>query len=159
MYQINIFNNQKVFTLGINLDRLRRVLKCILRKERGPSGLFNFIFVDNREIRRLNRRYLGRNRITDVIAFPLADNCDNIKGEVVVSVEEARRQSRRRNIPLNDEIALYCIHGLLHLIGYDDLAESERIKMERRQSEYLKMMAATSSVPRAGRRGFRRRSS
>ena len=141
MRQINIYNNQKAVPVRISRARLKSVLEYILRQERQPGGVFNFVFADNREIRRINRQYLGRNNVTDVIAFPLPDRkgmpTDNIRGEVVISVEEALRQSRKRNIALNKEIALYCIHGLLHLVGYDDLTKSKRIKMEQKQLDYL----------------------
>ena len=140
-YKINIYNNQKAVSVRINRSQLKSVLKYILRQEQQPSGVFNFVFVDNKEILRVNKQYLGRNNATDVIAFPLSDRpgmpTDDIRGEVVISVEEALRQSRQRGLPFNKEIALYCIHGLLHLMGYDDLTKSKRIKMEQKQSGYL----------------------
>ncbi|MDI6733596.1 MAG: rRNA maturation RNAse YbeY, partial [Planctomycetota bacterium] len=72
-YQINIYNNQKTIPLRINKRTLTGTLADILKKENQPSMILNFIFVDNGEIRRLNRKYLGRNRNTDVIAFGLKD--------------------------------------------------------------------------------------
>ena len=142
MYKINIYNNQNVIGLRMNIRRTRGILKSILGQERQPVMALNFVLVDDKQIRRLNRKYLGRNRITDVIAFPLPDEkglpMDNIKGEVAICVEEAYRQSRKRNIPLNKELLLYCIHGLLHLIGYDDRTEKDRLRMERKQLNYLK---------------------
>jgi probable rRNA maturation factor len=144
MHKINIYNNQKTVLVRINRAKLKGVLKYILKQERQPGGVFNFVFVDNREIRRINRQYLGRTNVTDVIAFPLLDRkgmpTDNIRGEVVISVAEALRQSRQRGIPLNKEIALYCIHGLLHLSGYDDLTKIKRLKMEQKQLDYLALV-------------------
>lgn len=140
MHKINIYNDQKTVSIRVNKTQLKNVLRYILKRERGPAGVFNFIFVDNKEIRRINRQYLGRNNVTDVIAFPLADNSDNIRGEMVISAEEALRQGRKRGIPFNNEIALYCIHGLLHLTGYDDLSKSKRLNMEQKQSYYLEMV-------------------
>ena len=144
MHKINIYNNQKAVNLRVNRARLKDILKYILKRERRLPGIYNFVFVDNKDIRRINRQYLGRSNVTDVIAFPLSDRpgmpTDNIKGEIFVSVEEAMRQSRKRDISCNEEITLYCIHGLMHLIGYDDLTVSQRVKMERRQSTYLKMV-------------------
>src|SRR3989339_422021 len=141
MHKINIYNTQAAVRLRINRARLQSILKHILKREGWLSGRYNFVFVDNKDIRRINRQYLGRNNNTDVIAFTLIDQpgmpTDGVRGEVVISVEEAARQSRKRHIPLNGEIALYCIHGLLHLIGYDDLTKSKRIKMEQKQSDYL----------------------
>ncbi|MFH0887739.1 MAG: rRNA maturation RNase YbeY [Planctomycetota bacterium] len=141
MHRINIYCNQKVIASKIDIQYLKKILQNILKKEHQPETALNFILVDNKEIRGLNRKYLGKNTITDVIAFPLSDKkgmpTDNINGEIVISVEEALRQSHLRNIPLKDEILLYCIHGLLHLIGYDDLTPKKRLKMEQKQLYYL----------------------
>ena len=141
MHQINICNNQKVIAPKINIEYLKKILQDILKKEHQSKMVLNFIFVDNKEIRRLNRKYLNKNTITDVIAFPLSDKkgmpTDNINGEIIISVEEALRQSRIRNIPFNHEILLYCIHGLLHLIGYDDQTKKKRLDMEQKQLHYL----------------------
>ena len=93
--------------------------------------------MDNKEIRRLNRGFLGRNNVTDVIAFDLSDTHSDIDGEIVISVEEALRQSRLRKIPLNQEILLYCIHGVLHLIGYDDRTKKDQREMVKKQVYYL----------------------
>jgi len=141
MHQINIYNNQKAITLKINTECFKEILKNILKEEHQPKMTLNFILVNNKEITRLNRKYLGKNIVTDVIAFPLSDKkgmpTDNINGEIVISAEEALQQSRLRNIPLNHELLLYCIHGLLHLIGYDDRTKKKRLKMEQKQLYYL----------------------
>lgn len=140
-YQINIYSDWQPVVWAVNQARLKKLLKSILSREGAPAGVFNFILTDNRGIRRLNRRFLGANRVTDVIAFPLSDcrgmPTDRVIGEVVISAEEAKRQARARHIPVDSEVCLYCVHGLLHLLGYDDMIKSKRLKMERKQSEYL----------------------
>jgi probable rRNA maturation factor len=141
MNKINIYNNQKAIALKIDTAQIQKILKDILKNEHRSETVFNFIFVDNKEISRLNRKYLKRNRITDVIAFPLRDKkgppTDNIDGEIVISVEVAHRQSQLRKVSLNYELLLYCIHGLLHLIGYDDQTKTKYRVMEQKQLHYL----------------------
>ena len=70
-------------------------------------------------MRRLNRRFTGRGGSTDVLAFPLGDGPGDC-GEIVVSAEVARREAARRSVSVWAELLLYCLHGLLHLEGYDD---------------------------------------
>ena len=82
-------------------------------------------YVDDETIRRLNSKYLGRGNATDVLAFDLSDGPEGdgeagLLGEVIVSAERAAGEAERRGISPVDEVALYTVHGLLHLLGFDD---------------------------------------
>ncbi|MEO0079519.1 MAG: rRNA maturation RNase YbeY [candidate division WOR-3 bacterium] len=81
----------------------------------------NVIFVDNRQIQELNRRFLKRNRPTDVLAFPLNHSCPEsgmvLLGEVYVSREQARLQARENGVRYSQELRMLVLHGLLHLAG------------------------------------------
>src|SRR5688572_16001016 len=86
----------------------------------------------DREIRRINRRFLGHDWATDVIAFPLGDGGGSARGpdgEVVVSLERAVAQARARGHAWRAELALYLVHGVLHLQGHDDHAPAARRRM------------------------------
>jgi len=80
----------------------------------------------------LNRRYLGRDGTTDVIAFGQAGGPAPLLGDVVVCVSQAQRQARPARNPVEKEICLLAIHGILHLLGWDDQTPADRRKMMRR---------------------------
>ena len=136
---ITIHNSQR--HLKVNQSRIKTVLARILKEEGHASSEVSLVLVDNRRIKSVNRKYLKKNRITDVISFPLGDRQDpagdNLLGEIIVSVEKARQEARRRKIPAQKEVLLYCVHGLLHLLGYDDMTPRKRRRMERRQGEMI----------------------
>jgi probable rRNA maturation factor len=90
--------------------------------------------VDDGEIRRLNARYRGVRRRTDVLAFPLDPP---LVGEVIVSAETARRQAERLGVPVALELDLLVTHGVLHLVGYDDRDPIEARLMHEREREIL----------------------
>jgi probable rRNA maturation factor len=93
--------------------------------------------VDDAEIARVHEEFLGDPSPTDVITFPYSSVEGPIEGELVVSVETALREAERRDTNPFDEVALYVIHGILHLCGHrDDTAAGGR-RMWRRQSEIL----------------------
>lgn len=92
-------------------------------------------FVGNAEIRALNRRFLGHDDVTDVLAFPLGTD---LFGEVVVSTEVAAAEARRRGIPVKEELLRYVVHGILHLLGYDDHRPADRKRMWARQERELR---------------------
>lgn len=95
--------------------------------------------VDDEEIRRLNRAFRGVGRRTDVLAFPteIAEAPSGLVGQIVISLDTARRQSRRLGVPLALELQLLVTHGILHLIGYDDRDPIEANLMHRRERDIL----------------------
>lgn len=128
--------------LKVNKRNLGTALRTVLKKSGHHNISISIALVDNKQIRRLNRKYLNRNESTDVLAFPLADSIEsgkeNLLGEIVASTEQALHEARRRNYSPHQELALYCVHGLLHLLGYDDITPKKRRAMEKKQSEILR---------------------
>jgi len=97
------------------------------------------VLVTDRRIRQLNRRYGRTDRVTDVLAFP-ADPVPgrmHVLGDVVVSIDRARVQAKTVGHPLRSEVALLAVHGLLHLLGYDDHTRSAARTMADRQRDLV----------------------
>jgi probable rRNA maturation factor len=94
--------------------------------------------VDDDAIRSLNQKYRGKDSPTDVLSFPLDDepapaSSERLLGDVVISVDTARRQAAAYDAPLQREIYRLLIHGLLHLKGHDHEAADERRVMRREE--------------------------
>ena len=120
---------------GITTSRLRRVIQHILRRERASSPAhLTVLLVSDSRIRALNRRFLGRDHSTDVLAFPAGGG---YLGDIVVSVDRARVQARAAGHPPGSEVAFLAAHGTLHLLGYDDATPRARAAMLRRQRALL----------------------
>jgi probable rRNA maturation factor len=116
----------------------------------------SLVVLDDRAIRRLNRRFLGHDYATDVLSFNLQPGTGNPEpgtpyGEVYVSASTARREARRRGIPPAEELLRYAIHGLLHLFGHDDHRPADRRRMWSRQEALVRDVQSTET-PRARRR-------
>ncbi len=133
-------------------DRQRRVripaasIRLAVGRLLGRRRL-SLAFVTDAQIRRLNRRFLGRDRATDVLAFrldspPAAPG--GVFGEVVVSAETAAREARRRGIDVREELLRCVIHGILHLLGYDDRRPRDRARMWDRQERELRRILKRS---------------
>jgi probable rRNA maturation factor len=97
-------------------------------KELGADLRLSVTLTGDTEIHALNRRYLGHDHPTDVLAFPLgpSQHPDDFDGEIVVSVERAIAEARARSHDWQAELALYLVHGVLHLCGFDDHAAATR---------------------------------
>jgi probable rRNA maturation factor len=92
------------------------LLKKILRKEKS-KGPVDITLMSDDEIRRINLKFRGKDKPTDVLAFPYPE--ENILGEVLISRESARRNAKRFGVTYTDELKRLTVHGILHVLGYD----------------------------------------
>ena len=123
----------------VSLNFLKLTIKNVLAALNLEECKIDFVFCDNSFIQNINRKYLNHNYPTDVIAFNLADSLDpNYCGEIVISVEKAKENSLLYKTSLAEEITLYIIHGLLHLIGYEDNTAKERKRMRNKEAYVLR---------------------
>ena len=94
--------------------------------------------VDDSQIAALNRRYLRRPGPTDVLSFDMGEpGASGLCAQIVVCAQVAVAEARRRRTGPQAELMLYVLHGLLHLLGYDDLADDDAERMHARQDEIL----------------------
>jgi probable rRNA maturation factor len=112
--------------------------RFVLSREGRLCASVSIALVDNATIRLINRTHLGHDWPTDVISFPLSAPEDPVlAGELVVSAEIAGTSAREFGVEPWNELALYVVHGLLHLCGYDDSSEPDAWMMRRQEQEFL----------------------
>jgi probable rRNA maturation factor len=126
---------RRVPTLAV---RLRRSARRVLEALRLPDAELSLLLVSDPVMRELNRDWRGRDRPTDVLSFAQRDGDggapDQLLGDVVISVDTARRQAEERGESLAREGERLLIHGVLHLLGYDhEVSEREARRMQRRE--------------------------
>ncbi len=127
---------------GVSASWIRRLAASALRLEKTKRRLVSILLTDNKEIRRLNRDFLKHDYATDVISFwceegKLFGRESDYLGDIVVSVQMARSFSKKLKIPFKEELARYVVHGVLHLLGYDDRNPRDREEMHKRQETIL----------------------
>jgi len=124
--------------LRVAPEELADLVRAVLMAEGQPRASISIALVDQAAIHAINRSHLGHDWPTDVISFPLSGPTDTmLVGELVVSAEMAASTAAEIGVDPRDELALYVVHGLLHLCGYDDLSESETAAMRRRENVLL----------------------
>jgi len=121
---------------------LRRVAEHTLRSEGFVRGALSIALVGSRAMSTLHARYLGRRGPTDVLAFDLGTDRSlrHVEGEVIICADLAARRARARRgrrSAFHAELALYAVHGILHLAGYDDGAPADYRRMHAREDELL----------------------
>lgn len=121
---------------------MRQVAHAVLRAEGQERAEVTLLFCDVETMRALNRTYRSEDAPTDVLAFPQQGGPagERLLGDVVVCVPVAQEQAERSGWGLEEELALLTIHGLLHLLGYDDTSPAQRRRMQRREDELFQAL-------------------
>jgi probable rRNA maturation factor len=108
-----------------------------LRSEVAAGGSFHCLITDDRELRRLNARFLGKDYPTDVLSFPEPE-ADGFLGEIAISAQRAAEQAGTCGHGLEDEIRILMLHGVLHLTGMDH--ETDRGRMRRAETRWRRRL-------------------
>lgn len=156
-----VFGADEQRDVSVDVLKWVRLARLVLDEEKVPGEAeLSVIFVDEQSISDLNERFLGGEGPTDVLAFPMDDDIvlggrqpdqggrgpgapsepgepPYLIGDVVVCPSVAQKQAIEHHKPLDDELALLVVHGVLHLLEYDHAEEEETIAMKRREQELL----------------------
>jgi len=139
MSKISVHSPQE--TVPIDRGRMREIARAVLEGEDIKDYEISLAFVDNTTIHRLNKQYLDHDEPTDVLSFPYSGaNAKKLEGELIVGAEVANQQASERGHDVQAELALYVIHGLLHLCGYDDKSTGAENEMRERERHYLQRL-------------------
>jgi probable rRNA maturation factor len=146
MIRISIASPQQA--VPVDRARLRQTVQTVLAGEGITDAEISLAFVDNATIQQLNQRYLQHNEPTDVLSFPLSEaNAHRLAGELVLGAEVAQSQATSRGHDVQAELALYVIHGLLHLCGLDDKTADGAAQMRRQERHYLQKLGLPDIAP------------
>lgn len=138
--RLNLKNKQK--RIKFNQKILRQIILAVLHSEkiRKPTEI-NLLLTDDREIKQVNRKYLGRSSPTDVIAFDISEDKKKISADIVISTDTAVRNAKiYRTTPVY-ELYLYVAHGILHILGYDDNGGKKQKIMQKKAQKLLSCLS------------------
>src|SRR4051812_12865045 len=134
-YQIALLNQQSRHP--VNEAQLTEAATAVLQDAAFSSAAISLAVVDDETIHELNRRHLQHDWPTDVLSFVLDDDGNHLEGEVVLSADTAAVAAAEHGHSAAEEQLLYVIHGMLHLVGYDDKADKNAIEMRAAEARYL----------------------
>ena len=136
--KITLLNQQKKVSIQIKkiIKLIRKVLKGEGVKE---SGWINICFVDNQQIKKFNAQFLNINGSTDVLAFNSSTQKKKkiILADIMISAQEGLKQARKFKTTPDYELSLYVVHGLLHILGYNDHTPQQIKLMRKKESQYV----------------------
>jgi len=136
-----------VRTLPLSEGRIRRIARTVWEDEGGGAAQISIAVVGDRRMAKFTQRYTGRRYRTDVLAFDLTDPTDREQiGQIIVNCPLARERAAALNVGASAELALYLVHGLLHLTGWNDRRATEAHRMHRRSLRYLRELGFETTL-------------
>jgi len=117
-------------------EKIRIWIEEVIKKEKKIVGDITYIFCDDDYLLERNKEFLNHNTLTDIITFNYCiDN--NISSDIMISIDRVKENSTIFENSFNEELKRVMIHGILHLIGYNDKSEKEEELMRKKENFYL----------------------
>ena len=130
------FHFTNSFTLK-NKRKIKNWLNDTVVNEKKKVGDINYIFCSNKYLKKMNNDYLSKDYETDVISFDFSKD-NKISGDIYISSETVKKNSIIFNVCFNNELKRVMVHGLLHLLNYNDKSKQEQKVMRERENFYIK---------------------
>lgn len=147
IYEITLMRKEakiRFFSNGLNLslnnrNELKYFLKKIIESKGKELVSINYIFCSDKELLRLNNKFLNHDFYTDILTFDLSESKKKINAEIFISLERVKDNAAQFKSPIKRELLRVIIHGVLHLCGYSDKSKTEILKMRKAENKYLSL--------------------
>lgn len=146
--QVDLIDNTDTL-IDEHLELMKKLVLFVAKEENIPEvAELSISIVNNKKIQELNKLYRQKDQVTDVLSFALQDTIEEevtikdnmmplLLGDIIISIDRAREQASEFNHSLKRELGFLVVHGLLHLLGFDHMNESDEKEMFGKQNELL----------------------
>lgn len=131
------YNSNTDFELT-NVVQVTNWLDAVAASEEATIEELTYVFVSDDELYDMNVKYLNHNTLTDIITFNYADN-HIVSGDIFISIDRVADNAKEYKVSFENELYRVMVHGLLHLLGYNDKSADEQDLMTKKENEKLKM--------------------
>jgi rRNA maturation RNase YbeY len=139
MASINFFNEDISFKLP-HPRKTSTWIKLVIQKEKFSLNQVNFIFCSDEYLRAKNIEYLNHKTYTDIITFDYADTKGELEGDIFISIDRIRENADKFGRPFDEELHRVIIHGILHLLGYDDKTPQQKALIHKKEDACLSLL-------------------
>jgi len=134
MIEINIFN--KALNLKIEDSKVRELVHLTLNETHYEKINLNFIFCNDQTLNDFKVKYFNDDVLTDIVTFPIRNDSE-LEAEIYISHEMATQNAKEFKVSLNNEISRLIVHGILHLIGFNDTSKENKKEMFEKQEQVI----------------------
>lgn len=137
MASIQFFSEKVRFKLS-NQRQTISWIKSVVKKEGASLKGVNYIFCSDDYLREINIQYLNHKTFTDIVTFNYGST-DQIEGDIFISIDRVKENAEKFKTDFQTEIHRVIIHGILHLVGYNDKSKTEKALMREKEDTYLSL--------------------
>jgi probable rRNA maturation factor len=130
---LSVFDSYKV----VDKKKIHSLVKEISNELKFSLINLEINFISSENIHQLNKTHLNHDYTTDIITFDYSDDFVQLDGEIFISVDDAETNSKKFKVNLKEELARLVIHGILHLLGFDDQSIIDKKNMKRMENKLL----------------------
>jgi probable rRNA maturation factor len=147
---VSVYDHQK--DMALRLENIEEIVNQIVQAEGQKAHEATVYFIDNDEMCRMHQEHFDDPSPTDCISFPMDDSSEEhyrILGEVFVCPKTAQRYALENQLDPYREATLYLVHGILHLLGYDDINEDDRLAMRAAEERHMQQIERKGLILRS----------
>lgn len=123
-----------------NKSDFKNWLMQVILKEGKTAGDIHYVFLSDDDLLKINEQYLDHHDYTDIITFPLSESESIIRGEIYISIPRVKENSELNGTGFRKELSRVIVHGVLHLLGYDDHTDEEKQIMRSKEDYYINLL-------------------
>jgi probable rRNA maturation factor len=138
MPRINFFSEEIIFKVP-HPRKTKSWLASAVANEGFALVQLNYIFCSDRYLVSINKEYLGHSTLTDIVTFDNSDNKKEVEGDIFISTERVMENAAKFMVPKEAELRRVMVHGALHLMGYRDKTDREKVHMRKKEDAYLSL--------------------
>jgi len=135
------FNFEEIDKPNINLDLVEKWISNVITRNSKSVGDLTYIFCSDEYLLEINKEYLNHNYFTDIITFNYCEG-DVVSGDIFISVDTVLDNANTFDVSFDNELNRVIIHGILHLIGFDDKSDEDQDEMTRQENISLELLNA-----------------
>jgi rRNA maturation RNase YbeY len=131
------FFKEDIHLRMMHREKLKKWIHSVIKQNKRKTGYLNFVFCSDRYLLKINKQYLNHSTYTDIITFNTSESANEISGDIFISVTRIKENTVQFSTSFKDELHRVMIHGVLHLLGYNDKSEKEKNAMRMKENECL----------------------
>ena len=134
------YHFENISELKIPEQKLSDWLESVCKSESASLHELNYIFCSDSYLLKINQQYLSHDYFTDIITFDHSNNQDEIMGDIYISIDRVQENAKTYKVAFESELFRVIVHGLLHLLGYDDHGDAVK-EMRTKEDSYLSLLS------------------
>ena len=123
----------------ISIQKLKQWISTVIKREQHIAGDINYIFCSRSYLLTLNQTYLDHHYHTDILTFDQSTLPGTISGDIYISIDQVRENALDYGESFQSELRRVMVHGILHLLGYNDQTPEEQTEMRKKEEAYLSL--------------------